>query len=82
MFFLLAAVVATSSSPDAGPSLIPPPPVRCEDAARKVATDRTVRAGKLGDMPPAQEIKAVWRFDEKGCPKPLVVRAEVGAKGR
>jgi hypothetical protein len=82
MLFLLTAIAATFASPDAGRSLIPLSPVQCEDAARKVATDRTVRAGKLGDMPPAQEIKAVWRFDEKGCPKPLVVRAEVGAKGR
>jgi len=82
MLFLLTVVTAAFGSPDADRSLIPPPTVQCEDAARKVATGRTVRAGKLGDMPPAQEIKAVWRFDEKGCPKPLVVRAEVGAKGR
>lgn len=36
--------------------------------------------GKLGDMPPATEIKTVYRSKD-GCPDPLVVRREVGKPG-
>jgi len=86
MLILLAAAALTATPPATSSaedrSLIPAPPARCKRAVEKATADRTPRAGKLGDMPPGQQIKAVWRFDANGCPAPLVVKSEVGVNGR
>jgi len=34
---------------------------------------------KLGDLPPASAISTVWRFDEKGCPRPVILKRGIGA---
>lgn len=59
----------------------PSVPAHCRPADK---TSAPTRAGlrKLGELPPGQQIKAVWRFDENGCPKPVVVRAKVGTGDR
>ena len=53
-------------------------PERCVTNDRLRVKGRSeVKSRKLGDLPPADEIKAVYRSKE-GCPDPLVVRHGVG----
>jgi len=56
-------------------------PARCSPpGAEKAARSATpVAPQKLGELPPASAIAAVWRFDEKGCPRPVVLKRGIGA---
>lgn len=78
MLILLAAAALTTPDP------VPPraTPAHCAPAADKAAASGRASVRKLGELPPGQQIKAVWRFDEKGCPSPIVVRSQVGVNGR
>jgi hypothetical protein len=53
-------------------------PKACMPGADKASTPQRVGPQKLGELPPAQEYKAVWRTDARGCPDPIVVRRDPG----
>jgi hypothetical protein len=38
-----------------------------------------VRAQKLDELPNANMLLTVWRFDEHGCEKPAIVRYDIGS---
>ena len=68
----LAALPLTAAS-------TPPLPGKAcaRPTSERVRTSEPVRARKLGEMPPGKQLLAVYR-EVDGCPKPIVVREEVG----
>ncbi len=57
------------------------PPAHCTRPDRlKVDGQPMAGTQRLGDLPPADQIKTVYR-EMNGCPAPLVVRSGVGASG-
>jgi hypothetical protein len=90
MRLILTAAVVTTLSPTTAPArmvddipvtAMPNPgalPAKCvkRDRLRVKGRDQATQR-KLGDMPPADQIKAVYRSKD-GCPDPLVVRYGVG----
>lgn len=78
----LLPVAVPARTTDAVPSTTMPVigtvPEKCmaKDRLRVKRTDRGSQR-KLGDMPPADQIKTVYRSKD-GCPDPLVVRYGVG----
>jgi hypothetical protein len=82
-----AAALSSTAAPARTTDAIPPTtmpvigtvPEKCvtTDRLRVKRTDRGSQR-KLGDMPPADQIKTVYRSKD-GCPDPLVVRYGVGA---
>ncbi len=81
MLILLVAAVTTPVTA-ADPTPASPTRVACRPGANRATAPGRASVRKLGEMPPGQQIKAVWRFDADGCPSPVVVRREVGANGR
>ncbi|MBD8545190.1 hypothetical protein [Sphingomonas sp. CFBP 8760] len=90
---LVAAAAVVTLSPATAPARIatdlpvttmPNPgalPEKCRKADRVLVKGKQAGTfGKLGDMPPATEIKTVYRSKD-GCPDPLVVRRDVGMPG-
>ena len=72
---LLVAFATIAASPNPRPAL-----KHCD--ARLQHADRDsmpARARKLSEMPPANQIKTVYR-EMDGCPKPMIVRRDIGAK--
>jgi hypothetical protein len=56
------------------------PPSRCLPDVREAAErTRSPGAQKMGDLPPAAELKAVMRRAPDGCSDPLVLRERIGA---
>lgn len=55
-------------------------PADCSKPSSNHAGGTPAIAGpkKLADLPPADTIAAVWRFDERGCPSPVVLRPAQG----
>jgi hypothetical protein len=41
--------------------------------------EQPARIRKLGEMPPADQVLTVYRTED-GCPKPVVVRRDIGAR--
>jgi hypothetical protein len=86
-----AAALSSAAAPARTTDAIPPTapsttmpvigtvPEKCvtNDRLRVKTTDRGSQR-KLGEMPPADQIKTVYRSKD-GCPDPLVVRYGVGA---
>jgi len=75
VLFVVAALAAGAAVAPARPA----PTAQCSPASNRVAARGPAKPRKLGELPPAQEIKAVWRTDDRGCPFPLVVRSAIGA---
>jgi len=48
-------------------------------AEKSARSARPLAPRQLGDLPPASAIASVWRFDEKGCPRPVVLKRGIGA---
>jgi len=61
--------------------ITPRVPAHCTlpGADKAARTAKPVAPQKLGDLPPASAIATVWRFDERGCPKPVVLQRGIGA---
>ncbi len=79
---LFASMVTLSSL--AAAQATPPPlqlPRHCTKpgADRVVQRDHSAKPQKLAELPPASAIAAVWRFDERGCPSPVVLKRGIGA---
>jgi len=78
---LLPATAPARAVDDIAVTAMPNPgalPEKCLKRDRlRVKGKQEGRTGKLGDMPPASQIKTVYR-SANGCPDPLIVRGEVG----
>lgn len=76
MSAILLALATVSQAPAATP------PKRCaKPAVERAEARRPLQMRKLGDMPPARQIKGVFN-EVDGCPAPIVVRDSVGLPGR
>jgi hypothetical protein len=77
LLVLIAALVA----PAALASDYKAPPKHCGDAVHPA--DSAVKPGskRLGELPPGQLVLTVYRL-ENGCPKPVIVRQNIGAQPR
>lgn len=57
-------------------------PKSCGGELRPVEQDKEpMRPNKLGELPPASQFLTVYR-EVDGCPKPVVVRRDIGAPRR
>lgn len=72
---LLVGLATVAAAPN------PRPAAKQCDARLQHADGDTApaRARKLNEMPPANQIKTVYR-EVDGCPKPMIVRRDIGAK--
>lgn len=79
-FLVMALPLAPAMA--AQPAFPPKVADKCKPANVKAADGQipSARARPLADMPPAVEIKALYR-EVNGCPKPIVVRRNVGNPG-
>ena len=73
---LLAAIPAAAE-----PRTPTPKPIaeRCAPTAGHTWWQGGARVGKLGDEPPAAQVRTVYRTDADGCPTPVVLREGIGA---
>ncbi|MBM3927202.1 MAG: hypothetical protein FJ335_01890 [Sphingomonadales bacterium] len=76
-------LTALTTGPAQAPVSAPPPavpiPARCNPTADKTRGVRLAGPTKLGDLPPASQVLAVFRKDADGCPQPVVLRKGIGA---
>ena len=80
---IFAAATAPSTVIVADALHAPRPGLHC-DARSGVQTvqqgpKKPVRAQKLNELPNANEYKTVYRLDENGCEKPLIVNYDIGS---
>jgi hypothetical protein len=76
---LIAASLALATTAGAQSRLDRPHPAQCaKPGSDKAATARPKGPQKLGEMPPAQQVLAVYRTDHRGCPQLVVVRSGIG----
>jgi hypothetical protein len=54
---------------------------QCKVGARTAVGSEKPSSRKLGELPPAQLVLTVYR-EENGCPKPVIVRHNIGAQPR
>lgn len=87
--FVLTALLITLGPASAQPLAGPPAgktasvPENCRDLLKGVTpagTPAAQGAQRLGDLPPASLVLAVWR-EEAGCPVPVIVRFGIGSVG-
>ena len=65
----------------AAPAPATPPPARCAYNVHMVRDRAPARPRRLGDEPPADVYRAVYRTRD-GCNDPMVVRTGVGQRRR
>jgi len=53
---------------------------RCAPAASRTAGQGPAQVRKLGEEPPAAQLRTVYRTDVDGCPVPVVLREGIGAR--
>ncbi|WP_326525453.1 hypothetical protein [Sphingomonas sp.] len=70
---LLLAIIASPATAQTAPQPV------CGPSAQEVQARKRLPSLKLGDQPPAAEIKTVLRHDRNGCLDPLVTRHGIGA---
>jgi hypothetical protein len=57
------------------------PPQHCPGTIRPADSPGKMSSRRLGELPPGQVVLTVYRA-ENGCPKPVVVRQNVGSSPR
>ena len=77
MLILAAALIA----PTAAAADYKAPAKHCRDALHPADAPGRSAPKKLGELPPGQLVLTVYR-QENGCPKPLIVRQNIGAQPR
>lgn len=77
LLFLLAAAMAPASPV----TQYRAPPEHCPGAIRPTDSPGKLSSKRLGELPPGQVVLTVYR-SENGCPKPVVVRQNVGSSPR
>ena len=84
LLFTILTMSAAGSAVAAGHSTSKPPkPTDCPTTSRYEAAQRDGRAlfSKLGQLPPADAYKAVFRHDGR-CEAPIIIRYNIGAAGQ
>jgi hypothetical protein len=57
------------------------PPKHCRDALHPADSREKPGAKRLGELPAGQLVLTVYR-EENGCPKPVIVRQNIGSQPR
>lgn len=77
LLIVTAALVATAA-PAADYKA---PPKHCPGAIHPADSPGKLSIKRLGELPPGQLVLTVYR-DENGCPKPVIVRQNIGSQPR
>jgi hypothetical protein len=78
-FLILAAALAVPSTVAANKVKLDKK--ECNVGPRTAGARESVAPRKLGELPPAHLFLTVYR-EENGCPKPVIVRQNIGSQPR
>jgi hypothetical protein len=76
--FILAAALAV---PAAAAADYKAPAKHCRQAIQPAESVGKLGSKRLGELPPGELVLTVYR-EENGCPKPVIVRQNIGSQPR
>ena len=77
---MLSVLIFAAASVSPAPATAEAPAPVCQKSKVHTVDARgPVRAQKLNELPNADMVLTVWRFDEHGCEKPAIVRYDIGS---